>query len=384
MRVTGDWLTSVDTQTVLGMLTGAGYRAYAVGGCVRNALLGVPVADVDIATSALPEEVIQLAESAGLKPIPTGLEHGTITVISNGEPHEVTTFRKDVDTDGRRAVVAYSDNITDDAIRRDFTVNALYVEADGTLHDPLGGLPDIKARRIRFIEDPAKRIEEDYLRILRFFRFTAWYGDQTAGLDAEGLAACATHVDGISKLSKERLGAEMKKLLSAPDPAPALAAMAACGVLAQILPGADPRYITPLIHLEQAAKILPSWQRRMVALGGDNHAKRLRLSKVEGKHLNEVTAAMQSGESTRIMAYRFGAAATLDAKMIEAATLSSPLPDMLHAHIAEGVKATFPVKAVDLIDRLGAGPQLGVELKRLENLWIAADFKVGKKELLQS
>jgi|LGVE01.1.fsa_nt_gb poly(A) polymerase len=384
MRITGDWLTSADTQAVLGMLTDAGHQAYAVGGCARNALLGVPVADVDIATSAVPEEVVLLAEAAGLKPVPTGLEHGTITVVSNGEPHEVTTFRKDVDTDGRRAVVAYSDNIADDAIRRDFTVNALYVEADGTLHDPLGGLPDIKAKRIRFIEDAAKRIEEDYLRILRFFRFTAWYGDPNAGMDAEGLAACATHVDGISKLSKERLGAEMKKLLAAPDPAPALAAMAACGVLAQILPGADPQYLAPLVHLEQTAEIPPSWQRRMIAMGGESHAKRLRLSRAEGKQLNAVSAAMQSGESANVMAYRFGADAALDAKMIEAATLSSPLPEALHEHIAEGAKAVFPVKAADLVDRMGKGPQLGAELKRLESQWLTSEFKLSKKGLLQS
>lgn len=384
MRLTGDWLTSADTQAVLGMLTDAGHLAYAVGGCVRNALLDVPVADVDIATSAVPEEVVRLSQAAGLKAIPTGLEHGTITVVSNGEPHEVTTFRKDVDTDGRRAVVAFSDNILEDAIRRDFTVNALYVEADGTLHDPLGGLPDIEARRIRFIEDAARRIEEDYLRILRFFRFTAWYGDPSAGLDADGLAACATHVDGISKLSKERLGAEMKKLLSAPDPAPALAAMAGSGVLAQILPGADPQYVAPLVHLEQVADIPPSWQRRMVAMGGENHAKLLRLSKAEAKRLNAVSAAMQSGASVKVMAYRFGADAALDAKMIEAATLSSPLREGLCEDIEQGARATFPVKAADLIDRIGAGPHLGAELKRLENLWVNADFKLSKKELLQS
>ncbi|MBL4871894.1 MAG: CCA tRNA nucleotidyltransferase [Rhodobacteraceae bacterium] len=384
MRVAGDWLTSSDTQAVLGMLTDAGHLAYAVGGCARNALLDVPVADVDIATSALPEEVVRLAQEAGLKAIPTGLEHGTITVVSDGEPFEVTTFRKDVDTDGRRAVVSFSDNISDDAVRRDFTVNALYVEADGTLHDPLGGLPDIKAGRIRFIEDAAPRIEEDYLRILRFFRFTAWYGDPSAGLDAEGLAACATHVDGISKLSKERLGAEMKKLLAAPDPAPALAAMFASGVLAQILPGADPQYVAPLVHLEQAADIPPRWQRRMVAMGGDDHAKRLRLSKAEAKQLYGVNAAMQSGEPAKVMAYHFGADAALDAKMIEAATLSSPLPDALSEHIAEGVNEKFPIKAVDLLDRIGVGPQLGAELKRLENLWVNAGFKLSKKELLQS
>ena len=384
MQVTGDWLTSEDTQAVLGMITDAGHQAYAVGGCVRNALLGVPVADVDIATSALPEEVIRLAEVAGLKPIPTGLEHGTITVVSNGIPHEVTTFRNDIDTDGRRAVVAYSDNIMDDAIRRDFTVNALFVQADGTLTDPLGGLPDIAARRIRFIEDAAKRIEEDYLRILRFFRFHAWYGDPAAGLDADGLAACATHVDGISKISKERLGSEMKKLLAAPDPAPSLAAMAACGALGQILAGADPQFIAPLVHLESVSGIAPSWQRRMAAIGGESPAIALRLSKADGRYLQSVKAAMASGYSTKVMAYKFGADATLDAKLIEAATLTTPLSETAQADICAGAALIFPVKGADLIARFGSGPDVGAELKRLEALWIASDFQANKEELSRS
>jgi poly(A) polymerase len=155
-------------------------------------------------------------------------------------------------------------------------------------------------------------------------------------------------------------------------------------VLAQILPGADPQYIAPLVHLEQSSEIAPSWQRRMVAMGGENHAKRLRLSKAEGRHLNAVSAAMQSGESTKVMAYRFGAVAALDAKIIEAATISSTLPETLHEHIAEGAKANFPVKAADLIDRMGTGPQLGAELKRLENHWLTSEFKLSKKDLLQS
>lgn len=381
MRVTGDWLTSKDTQAVLGMLTNAGHQAYCVGGCVRNALLNVPVADVDIATSALPEEVVRLAQAAGLKPVPTGLEHGTITVVSNGEPHEVTTFRKDVATDGRRAVVAFSDSIADDAIRRDFTVNALYVAADGTLSDPLGGLPDIKARRIRFIEDAARRIEEDYLRILRFFRFYAWYGDPTEGLDPEGLAACATHVDGIAQLSKERLGAEMKKLLAAPDPAPALAAMTATGVLGQVLAGADPQFLAPLVHIE--GDIPPRWQRRMAALGGEGVAKALRLSKAEAKYLKAIQTAMQSGDSAKVMAYKFGPEVALDAKLIEAAALSSLFPNTHFQDIEAGAAMALPVQAADLIDRF-SGPQLGQELKRLETLWINADFKLDKKALLRS
>lgn len=281
-------------------------------------------------------------------------------------------------------MIAYSDNIKDDAIRRDFTVNALYVEADGTLHDPLGGLPDIELRKIRFIEDAAKRIEEDYLRILRFFRFTAWYGDPEAGLDAEGLAACATHVDGIQSLSKERIGAEMKRLLGAPDPAKSVAAMAACGVLGQIIPGADPQYVAPLVHLESLADIPADWRRRMIVMGGEGHSKRLRLSNADSKHLAAVKLALQSGLSTSVMAYKYGADAALDAKLIEAATLSSQLPETLEQDISKGASAKFPVSGADLISRLGVGPHLGAELKRLEDLWISAGFNLEKEELLRS
>ncbi len=329
MQVGGDWLTSDDTQAVLGMLNKAGYQAYCVGGCVRNALLGVEVADVDIATDALPEEVEKLAKKAGLHPVPTGIDHGTITVVCNHEPFEVTTFRKDVDTDGRRAVVSYSTSMADDAIRRDFTVNALYVEADGTLHDPRGrGLDDIKERRIRFIEDAAKRIEEDYLRILRFFRFYAWYGDPEHGLDGEGFAACATHIDGLSKLSKERVGAEMKKLLAAPDPAPALAAMAACGALAQILPGSDPQFIAPMVHLENELGVGPSWKRRLYAMGGEHPSKLMRLSRVESQYYNSIQRALGEDYKTAVLGYVYGEELALDISLIKAATLGQPLPSV--------------------------------------------------------
>ncbi len=382
MQVTGDWLTAPDTQRVLRALADAGHQAYTVGGCVRNALLGVPVADVDMATDARPEQVVEIVGAAGMKSVPTGIDHGTITVISNGIPHEVTTFRKDVATDGRRATVAFSDNIHDDALRRDFTVNALYVAADGTLTDPVGGLPDIKARRIRFIEDAARRIEEDYLRILRFFRFYAWYGNPAEGPDPEGLAACATHVEGIARLSKERNGSEMKKLLAAPDPAPALAAMDACGALAQVLAGASAQFIAPLVHLEQVNTIAPRWQRRLVALGGEKPAKALRLSKAEARDLSNIRKAMQSGESAAVNAYLFGGDAALDAALVTAATLGTPLPDGLAVEVARGASAEFPLRGADLMEKTGAGPQLGAELKRLERRWIDSGFTLDKSALL--
>ncbi|MEZ5798622.1 MAG: CCA tRNA nucleotidyltransferase, partial [Paracoccaceae bacterium] len=250
MKVTGDWITHPGSQALCNLLAGAGFQALFVGGCVRNALLDAPVADIDISTDARPEVVSSLANAAGFRVVPTGIDHGTVTVIVEKVPFEVTTFRRDVETDGRRAVVAFSDRIEEDAGRRDFTMNALYARADGTLIDPLNGLPDLLARRVRFVGDAETRIREDYLRILRFFRFHAWYGDPDQGLDAEGLAASAAFSAGIETLSGERLAAEMAKLLTAPDPAPAVAAMAQGGVLGRVLPGADHRSLAPLVHFE--------------------------------------------------------------------------------------------------------------------------------------
>src|SRR5690606_22849112 len=188
MRITGHWLERRETQAVLACLTAGGWQALLVGGCVRNSLLRQPVADVDIATDARPETVSELAEKAGFHVVPTGIGHGTVTVVSGGLPHEVTTFRRDVETDGRRAVVAFSDRIVEDAARRDFTMNALYAQADGQVIDPLGGLPDLQARRLRFVRDAQTRLREDYLRLLPFLGFHAWSAAPPARLQPEGLA----------------------------------------------------------------------------------------------------------------------------------------------------------------------------------------------------
>src|SRR5690606_10002862 len=210
-----------------------GEEARIAGGAVRNALFGEPVADVDIATTTPPQETVRRAEAAGFKAVPTGFEHGTVTVVAEGRPFEVTTLRADVETDGRRARVVFGRDWQADAERRDFTINALYAEADGTVVDLVGGLADIAARRLRFIGDAEARIREDYLRILRFFRFFAWYGEGRP--DAEGLKACARLKGGLSGLSAERVWAETKKLLSAPDPSRALLWMRQTGVLAASL-----------------------------------------------------------------------------------------------------------------------------------------------------
>ncbi|MEY3309168.1 MAG: hypothetical protein RLZZ413_3206 [Pseudomonadota bacterium] len=379
MKVTGDWLTRPQTQAVCSALTGAGYRALLVGGCVRNALLGEAVADVDIATDAEPATVTRLAEASGLKAVPTGIDHGTITVVAGGIPHEVTTFRRDVETFGRHATVAFSTRVEDDAARRDFTMNALYATPDGEVIDPLNGLPDLRMRRLRFVGDAVARITEDYLRILRFFRFHAWYGDPDAGLDAEALAACAAQSDGMDTLSRERVGAETRKLLSARDPAPAVAAMAQAGVLRHVLPGADARALPVLVHLEAGRS--PDWLRRLVVLGGEDPADRLRLSRAEARRLDILRRGLSSMEPPAALGYRYGPDAAASVVLARAAVLEMPLADGWEEDAALGVGARFPVTAADLMPTL-SGPALGERLAVLEARWIASGFRLTRDDLL--
>ncbi|WP_339641528.1 CCA tRNA nucleotidyltransferase [Jannaschia helgolandensis] len=363
MRITDDWLTASRTQAVFTALNDAGYRALAVGGCVRNALLGVPVSDIDLATNATPDRVMDVAEAVGFKVVPTGIDHGTVTVISDGTPYEITTFRRDIDTDGRYATVAFSDDVTEDAARRDFTMNALYADASGVIVDPLGGLDDLRARHVRFIGDPVARITEDYLRILRFFRFTAWYGDPALGLDADGLAACADHSEGLARLSRERVGHEIRKLLGAPDPAPALAAMAQTGILQRVLPGADATALPVLIHLEASPG---DWTRRLALLGGDTSG--LRLSKKEMREVQNLTDAARSDISPFAMGDIYGRDLAQDAMFVQAALLGQDIDPALLAEARDGAKADFPLSASDLMPGL-SGPALGSALEAARTLW---------------
>lgn len=377
MRIEGDWIKAPAVQAVLAMLTGAGHQGWLVGGCVRDGLLGRPGADIDITTDARPDRVVELAEAAGLRAVPTGIDHGTVTLIADGKPYEVTTFRRDVETDGRRATVAFADRLEEDAARRDFTMNALYADAAGRVTDPVGGLADLAARRVRFVGDPETRIREDYLRILRFFRFHAWYGDPAGGMDPEALAAIAANTEGLARLSKERIGHEMRRLLAALDPAPALAAMQATGVLARVLPGAEPRFVAPLVHLEPEG-LAPGWLRRLAALGGD--AEGLRLSKAEARQHDLLRAAIESGAGAAELAYRHGEGIARAAILIRAASGLALSPDW-QAEIATGAAARFPLGAADLMPRL-QGAALGKRLAELEARWIASGFTLSREQLL--
>ena len=381
-RITDAWLTEPATQAVCAALEAGGARALFVGGCVRNALLGVAVSDIDIATDARPERVIELARAANIRAVPTGIAHGTVTLVNRGIAHEVTTFRRDVRTDGRRAVIAFAERIEDDAARRDFTMNALYARPDGTVLDPLGGLPDMRARRVRFIRDATDRIREDYLRSLRYFRFHAWYGDPEAGFDPDALGAIAANLDGLAALSRERIGAEMLKLLAAPDPAPSVAAMRSTGALGKVLPGADDRLLGPLVHLEGQAGAAPDPLRRLACLGGVDMAEALRLSRAQARALDEMRDAAGNTAGPGELGFRLGAARARDVLLLRAAMLGAPWDTGAMAAAERGARAVFPVGPADLMPRL-QGAALGAALSRLERDWIASDFALTGAELLK-
>ncbi|NUH66916.1 CCA tRNA nucleotidyltransferase [Sulfitobacter sp. S0837] len=375
------WLQDEDAQQVCRVVQGGGHQIYFVGGCVRDALLGLPDSDVDLSTDAPPEVVMSLAKAAGVKAVPTGIDHGTVTLVSGGKPFEITTFRRDVDTDGRRAVVAFSTDMREDARRRDFTMNALYATPEGRVVDPLGGLPDLRARRLRFIEDADRRIREDYLRTLRYFRFMAWYGDPEDGPDPDAVDAIASNLDGLETLSAERVGQEFRKLLRADDPASALALMRQTGVFPVLLPGSDDRWMSLLVHFEQTLGLAPNWLTRLAALGGEGVSERLRLSKAEAKTLALLQEQGFSGVGLPELAYRHGADLARAAALLRGC-LAEQMPECAVLETIERAStARFPVKGKDLMPRFN-GPELGQELARLEHLWIASDFTLTAAELL--
>ncbi len=383
------WLRAGSTQAVLSCLVERGFRARVVGGAVRNALMGRTVADVDIATDARPTQVLAAAADAGLKTLATGLQHGTVTVIALGQPFEVTTLRRDVETDGRHAVVAFTDDWTADASRRDLTLNALYCDADGTLFDPLGGLDDLRAGHVRFIGDPHARIAEDYLRILRFFRFTAEYADGAP--DGAGLAAAVAARAGLQSLSAERVRAELLRLMVARRAIPVVETMAAHGLLTAILPVA-PRLgvLSRLAAIETTQALAPSAVLRLAALAivGSEDAQRLskllRLSGTERDVLQRAAETAPAGPGLdevdqRAALYRLGRNAFRERILLswaqsDAAADDSEwqrvlgLPDCWQA-------PDLPVSGQDLLDRgLAPGPRIGRILAAFEAWWIAEAF----------
>jgi poly(A) polymerase len=385
-----EWLRKPPLATLLGVMDKDGEEARVVGGAVRNALLGEPIREVDIATTAVPEEIIRRAQAAGFRAVPTGIEHGTVTVVAEGRPFEVTTLRQDVETYGRRAKVAFGRDWAADAHRRDFTINALSASPDGLLHDHVGGLDDIAARRVRFIGDARARIAEDYLRILRFFRFHARYGN---GLpDADGLHACIVGRSGLETLSRERVRMEMMKLLVAPHAVPVLAVMTEAGLLGQVLGGVPLlASLSNLMKLEAEIGVEPDWVRRLGALSvhitedAERLGERLRLANAERARLFSMGVSWwrinpDAGEqAARAALYALGPSHFVDRVLL--AWSRSPAGTaaenwrMLATLPQRWTAPASPFRAADFLARgIPKGPQLGGALRAAEAAWIAANF----------
>jgi len=391
------WLTSGALPRLLAVLDRDGEEARAVGGAVRNALLGMQVLEVDVATTAVPDEVVKRVTAAGFKSVPTGIEHGTVTVVIDKHPFEVTTLRKDVETYGRHARVEFGRDWKADAERRDFTINALSATRDGAVYDYAGGLDDLAHHRVRFIGNPAKRIEEDYLRILRFFRFHAAYG--AGHPDVAGLAACIAARDGLDQLSRERVRMELLKLLVAPNATATLAVMAHAGLLLLVLGG-----VPYLADFENVAKVeaatgtAPDAVRRLGALGvviaedAERLWQRLRLTNNEHERLASMAEGWRrispalGDNAAKALLYRLNPQHFTDHALLGWARSEATAHDAKWQELAtlpqRWTAPEFPLKAADLMKRgLAQGPALGAALATAERAWIAAGFPHERRAL---
>jgi poly(A) polymerase len=390
------WLKEGAVARLLALLNSDGEEARVVGGAVRNQLLLLPVDEIDVATTTLPEEVMRRVTAAGGKAIPTGIEHGTITALIDHRPFEVTTLRQDVETFGRKARVVFGRDWRADAERRDFTINALSAAADGAVHDYVGGISDIQARRVRFIGDPARRIEEDYLRILRFFRFHAYFA--AGAPDAAGVEASIKARAGIETLSRERVRTEMLKLIVAPRATPTLTVMAESGILGMVLGGvAFLASFENMSKVEAAVGAEADAVRRLGALGvwvaedAERLTERLRLANAESERLLALdswwrVAPQPDTQAAHALLYGLGPQSFADRVLLAWARSDAGAADRSWRELATLAQTwtapAFPLKAADFIRRgIQAGPELGSALRAAEAAWIAADFPLDRDAL---
>jgi poly(A) polymerase len=389
------WMTQSETRQIMRALQADGIPARFVGGCVRDTLLGRPVKDIDIATAETPDRVVALIEKAGYRAIPTGISHGTVTAVVAGKPFEITTLRHDVETDGRRARVAFTDDWAADAERRDFTFNAIFCDEDGTIYDPTGGLADLEAGCVRFVGTALERIREDVLRLMRFFRLYAYYG--TAAPDAEALEACRTMAPEVVTLSAERVWGELRRLLQAPDPVPVLDLMERWSVLPHVLPEADSRErLARLVDFERHAGTQADDIRRLAAVvktdadGAAALAGRLRLSNAESRRLVALVAPSEQpsvglGErQNRVLLYRVGPDNFADLVLLGWAgddrdgdtdrVRTDAWRDLMSLPERAPVPA-FPLSGKDVL-ALGVptGAKVGELLEAAEDWWIGQNF----------
>lgn len=398
------WLNAPNVSRIFAALPKGSTRF--VGGCVRNAILGEPMSDFDLATQLEPDAVVAALKEAGIKTVPTGIDHGTVTAVIDGLPYEITSLRKDVETDGRRAVVTFTTDWAEDAQRRDLTMNALYADPDGTVHDPCRqGLDDVQARRFRFVGNADMRVREDYLRILRYFRFLAFYAPAKkdgSKIDAEALKACRENRAGLKTLSSERVWIELKKTLSAPSPVRAVRIMLTNEILDKVLPEAsNVEGLSLMVDLEgnrnfdvdPLLRLMAMSAREELAMAG--LAKRLKLSNSEKSRLlawagDRVSLTPDMDDRTRkIAVYEGGKQAIFDRAMIRAAGADDPLIAGRWVALAEFAREwdipVFPLKGRDLkAAGVEDGPRMGKILEALKALWVKSGFEADKARLLMA
>jgi poly(A) polymerase len=379
------WLSETRLQQVMAVITRGGGEVRVAGGAVRNALLGEPIADVDLATTMLPQDVMRVCKEAGFGVHPTGFEHGTVTVVNGGMPFEVTTLRRDVETDGRRAVVAFTSDWAEDAMRRDFTMNAMYCDAAGKIYDFTDGYADLLRNRIRFVGDAKMRIKEDYLRILRFFRFHARFGKGAA--DKVGLAACAKLKSGLKKISAERIRQEIFKLVTAPRAVATLKIMAAAGVLKAIIPCTDDWRLIGRLPEDSVLRLYGLAKKPEVLKDV------LRLSNVEAQRIDDLLVAPElslrlKAAERRALLYHLGKQAWTDAVQLNWAKGRVSKLDAKWQALLDLPQhwpiPKLPINGQDLLAAgIASGPYMGEVLRGLEDWWVASDFAPTREELLE-
>ena len=375
------WLRNPSAQKLSKLYKNFGYQVLFVGGCVRNTILKMPVTDIDLATDAQPEEIIKIAKENNIRFVPTGLAHGTITLIIDNTNYQITTFRTDFDHDGRYAKVEFTESLLLDASRRDLTINALYCNHVGEVIDPLNGLDDIKKQKIKFIGNPNERIKEDNLRILRFFRFQAIYGNKNLEIDSIALEACHNHKSKLAALSKERITSELRKILSAPNPLEVIIKMNETGVLNELFQNVSIDSLEAYLKTEEKFKININWLGRLLSLQVTQEEESLKLTRCEFKFLKQTKSAIENQIHVLEFSYYNGVENGKIYSILQNFRHNIILSKNLLNQINSLATKKFPITAKDLMPEI-RGKKLGEALRSLEDRWIKSNFTLSKKELL--
>ena len=380
------WKNDLELTQVVTALEGDGRQIYLVGGCVRNAILGKEIRDIDLATELLPDEVIRKAKNNKFGVLLTGLSHGTVTILNSGRKFEVTTFRQDIKTDGRKAEVSFTSELQLDARRRDFTMNSIYMKLNGEIIDPLNSLSDLLGKKVRFIGDPSERIKEDQLRILRYFRFRAEFSQGNDQIDVEVRKAIYQQGSRVKYLSKERIWTEISLILLASRPQKTFKSFDELGLLEQIFPEIDIEALEKVIHLEKYYDIEPSLLSRLFSLNkklGEKWSNYFAIKVADKKTLEKIRYSMENHSDLMLVAYKYG---QLVAESWLVNSNSKLIP--VEKHLAKEIiitaaNASFPLSGKDLLNQFESGPELGKKLIQLEDIWLKSKFKLNKKDLLK-